>query len=331
MRVALVTIVAATLSASGCSDGPSSPAASEDAPDSVVTESAASGDVPSTLTETTTTLPVAGRLPPPLVDDRAGAVRSSDGSGLAVTGADDEVWFVIGACQAEAFEPAATAEIIGAQHVVLDPGSNDDFAITRHNRLIAEEAARLLRANGVLVTLTRQADKPMSESARGALGPALGARAVVSIHHDYGDEATTVTRPTVFHQIDDVESRRLAGLLHQEMEASLAEMGVDLALVAEPGVRPLLNQRGQDFFVVLQVAEATPAARLQIAVLAENDTSPLVTEEARALESQAIAEAIVRFLVTDEEGNGFVAPIETVRAAPTSHTPGGCGEPAGDE
>jgi N-acetylmuramoyl-L-alanine amidase len=328
MKITLAVIVAATLITSACSDDPSLPGALEEPTSSAMTESTASGG--ETETETTTTSPVVDRLPP-LVDDVAGAVRSSDGSGLAITGSDGEVWFVVGACQAEAVEPAATAEVIDAQHVVLDPGSSADFAITRHNRLIAEEVARLLSANGVSVTLTRESDQPLSESARGALGPALGARAVVSIHHDYGDEVATVTRPTVFHQIDDVESRRLAGLLHQETEASLAKIGVGLAAAVEPGVRPLLNQRGQDFFVVLQVAEATPAARLQIAVLSENDMSPLVNEEARALESQAIADAIVRFLVTDEEGNGFVEPIETVRAAPTSHTPGGCSEPAADE
>ncbi|MFT5204531.1 MAG: N-acetylmuramoyl-L-alanine amidase [Candidatus Aldehydirespiratoraceae bacterium] len=330
MRVTLAAIVAATLIASACSDDPSLPGASEEVIDTVVTESTASVDTPSTSTDSITTLPVADRLPP-LAVDVAGAIRSSDGSGLAVSGSDGEVWFVIGACRAEAVEPAATAETIDAKHVVLDPGSSDDLAITRHNRLIAEEVARLLSANGVSVSLTREFDQPMSESARGALGPALGARAVVSIHHEYGDEVATVTRPTVFHQIDDVESRRLAGLLHQETEVSLAEIGVGLAAAVEPGVRPLLNQRGQNFFVVLQVAESTPAARLQITVLPENDMSPLVNEEARALESQAIADAIVRFLVTDEEGNGFVEPIETVRAAPTSHTPGGCGEPAAAE
>jgi len=58
---------------------------------------------------------------------------------------------------------------------------------------------------------------------------------------------------------------------------------------------------------------------------AQNDTTLLSAEEGRDIEAQALADALVRFLVSEEEGSGFIDSAEAVRTAPTTDSPGGCG------
>lgn len=283
-------------------------------------------------TAPTTTAPVAARLPD-LADEVAGAVRAEDGTARAVTGTDGEVWFTIGACSAEAIEPTATAALIGPQHVVIDPGrggadrgtTRGDLVEAELNLDIARRVADRLTDQGVAVVLTRDQDTSLSNGARGALGPAVGARALVSIRHPVaGDETTTTPRPAVFHQIAEPESLRLGALVHEELADAFGGIGGEWAAIEEPGVKPLLNQRGEDFFVVLQRSAGTPAVVVDVAALGENEATLLTTEEGRSAEAAALAEALVRFLVTDEQGSGVTEPSETVRTAPTSNTPGGC-------
>ncbi len=284
-------------------------------------------------TASTTTIPVAERLPA-LPTDIVGAVRADDGTARPITGTDGEVWFIRGACGADAVAPATTAALIGPRHVVLDPGAG---GADRGNELgglveaelnldIAERTAALLRAQGVTVALTRTRDTDLSAGARGALGPALGARALVSINVGAPVGATVAEpRPAVFHQIGDEQSRRLAGLVHEELVAAFARFDGPWAGLAEPGVKPLLNQRGDDFFVVLDAGAGTPAVRVEVVAVGENEATLLSTEEGRDAEAEALADALVRFLVTDEQGDGFITPTETMRTAATSNTPGGCG------
>ncbi|MEZ5168641.1 MAG: N-acetylmuramoyl-L-alanine amidase [Acidimicrobiales bacterium] len=81
------------------------------------------------------------------------------------------------------------------------------------NLAVAERVAARLREAGIEVVLTRETDSDLGNVACGALAPAVGARALVSIHHGepVGSPADE-PRPGVVHQIDDLESRRLAGL-----------------------------------------------------------------------------------------------------------------------
>jgi N-acetylmuramoyl-L-alanine amidase len=328
-------LLAVVIVAGACTDAApdrSSPAPTIELDDGTVAEPAAvDGSGPQT--GSTTTQPVAERLPP-LPADIAGAVRAEDGTARPITGTDGEVWFIWGACQADAVAPAATAELIGPQHVVLDPGGggrdrgieSGGLVEAELNLDIAQRTAVLLRAQGVEVTLTRERDTDLSAGARGALGPAVAARALVSISLAAPDRATVDdARPEVFHQVGDEQSRRLAGLVHEELEAAFARFDQQWAALPEPGVKPLLNQRGDDFFVVLDASAGTPAVRVEVVALGENEATLLSTEEGREAEASALAAALVRFLVTDEQGNGFVAPTETVRTAATSNTPGGCG------
>jgi len=279
---------------------------------------------PASSTSSSSTVPISERLPL-LAQEFPGAVVTADGVLLPITGTDGDVWFVLGPCGEERIEPSGSAMLATAQHVVLDPGGNDDGA-ARTNLAVAQRTAELLEAEGVVVALTRLGPAELAAETRGAVGPALGAVAFVSIHRGEIDAGRTdQALPAVFHRADDGASRRLAGLIHEEVAAAFADAGVELGTHAEPGVRPLLNQRGDDYFRVLQTSAGTAGARVEMLGAAQNDTTLLSAEEGRDIEAQALADALVRFLVSEEEGSGFIDSAEAVRTAPTTDSPGGCG------
>ncbi|MEZ5168640.1 MAG: hypothetical protein R2695_19975 [Acidimicrobiales bacterium] len=89
-------------------------------------------------------------------------------------------------------------------------------------------------------------------------------------------------------------------------------------------MHPLLNQRGDDYYVVLQNSPGVPAVRIDVAALGPREESLLATEEGREMEASALADAVISFLVSDAEGDGFVEPTEPVRDAPTTDRPSGC-------
>ena len=275
-----------------------------------------------TATEPTTTVPLRDRLPG-LADDVVGAVLGEGGVVLPITGTDGEVWFLRGPCGEERIEPVSTATLVGPHHVVLDPGGLDDEA-GAVNLAVALRTAELLTAQGVAVTLTRTSMAQMSAATRGAVGPAVGALVTVSIERGVGDAVTADPRPTVFHRADDVDSRRLAGLIHHELVDAFASLEGTFTAQREPGVRSLLNQRGDDYFLVLGTDPAAAAARVELLGLGADETALLGSEEGRDVEAGALAAAVVRYLVSSEEGDGFIDPVEVVRTAPTSNTPGGC-------
>lgn len=267
------------------------------------------------------TLAIVDRLPA-LADAVPDAVFGDDGVVLPITGTDGDVYFLLGPCGEDRVEPVSTATLVGPQHVVLDPGGDGEAGAV--NLAVAQRTAEILAADGVEVVLTRTGDAEIGGATRGAVGPAVGSALLVSIHRGDGSTETEDPRPTIFHRADDADSRRLAGLLHQELMTAYDDLDGVFVGHDEPGVRPLLNQRGDDYFRVLETSAGVAAARAELFALGENETTLLTSEEGRDVEARALADAIVRFLVSSEEGDGFIDPIEVVRVAPTSNTPGGC-------
>ncbi len=283
--------------------------------------------------ESTTTVPVADRLAP-LADDVVGVVRSVTGAALAIEGTDGENWLVIGPCGGRTAVDAVTATVLGPQHVVLDPGHGGadrgavgDVGLDEAdlNLDVAQRVAVRLRAEGVSVLLTRETDVSMNASSRAAAARATGAMALVSIHHsDVVGAPSPGPGTEAWYQVDDPESRRLAGVVYEEVTAALAQFEIGWRSPDEPGVKYLLNQRGADFHTVLRDSVDTPALFIELALLSNPDEAALLAgEEGRQAEADAVATGIVRFLVDRDEGRGFIEPDERVRAAETTSA-GGC-------
>lgn len=243
-----------------------------------------------------------------------------DGIALAVDERTDAAWFARSPCGVvfSADEPVEQAL------VVLDPAGDarievDGSPLSAINHTIADILASELRAAGVDTVLTRDGDDDIAASVRSEAASASGALVVVSISiAEGGGELVDRAPLEVAHPASDVESRRLAGLVFQSVEPILADLPGAWTAAGDPGVRSVLNQRGTDFFTLLRDADDHARVVMHLPVLTD-DTVDLFRSPVTSVSlAQALADAIARFLLTDEEGRGFVTPAEVVRDAPTT-------------
>jgi len=92
------------------------------------------------------------------------------------------------------------------------------------NLVVALLAEQKLKALGHSVELTRRNDLHMPIRQRAAIANALSPRAFVSIHHNGGAlRRSNDPGAETFHQVDSAESRRLAGLLFEEINAAFED------------------------------------------------------------------------------------------------------------
>ena len=128
-----------------------------------------------------------------------------------------------------AFDGEETLEPVD---VVLDPGhggpetgSVGSNGLTERtlNLAVARHARDELVSLGYTVALTRDRDLQLPIRQRAAIANALSPRAFVSIHHNGGAVRRSETPGTeTFHQVDDPESARLAGILFEDLHAAFA-------------------------------------------------------------------------------------------------------------
>lgn len=285
------------------------------------------------VTSTTAVEPAAspfGPVPEPEGPGAGGvaAVVTPNRFVVPVTGGEPGAWEVLTPCAAEA---VVDGEPIEGAHVVLDPGhgGSETGAISDTgqseedlNLDVALRTKRLLEDRGAVVVLTRATDVRVTIETRTALARALQPRAFVSIHHNSG-----ATRPSdepgteVYHQLDAPASRRLAGLIWEEVHGRLAQFGNDWVVGDATGARarPSLAD-GDDFYGILRGSQGVPAALSESAYLSNPAEDALLQrDDVRETEATAIATAIIRFLTTEDEGSGHLPPLES------SSDPGGGG------
>ena len=307
------------LLASACSPG--TPVSEAPPPPSTVLD-AGSGD-------TSPTVPAPPPAPPPPVAGPA-LVMSPTGVPLPVVGQVDGGFQVTTPCENTVTIPAGVP-LAGAM-VVLDPGhGGSDPGAVGYNALseavlnlaVAEGTRRALERAGVSVVVTRAGDHDMTLEARARVGRALRARAFVSVHHNAAaDEPLPGPGTDVYHQEASAESRRLAGLVYEEVVAALAVYAVDWVGAPPVGVKYLRGRRGTDYYGVLRRSAGVPAVLTEAAYLSNPaEAALLARDDVQAAESDALARGILRFLHTSDPGSGFVQ-VDQLPGTPPPRGPG---------
>ena len=241
----------------------------------------------------------------------------------------------------------ATGERIEPVRVVLDPGHGGPFEsgavgptglVERDlNLILADAVLAELTARGISAATTRTADYGQYLSVRADFADALGAEALVSIHHngptwDLQDAPGT----EVFVQSDSPEepradSARLGGLLYEEITAALGTFeDVQWSGLPDAGVLRVLrlSEDAGDAYGMLS-RPATPAALVEYGYISNPSEAELfATEEYIAVAARATADAIEAYLETDRPGTGFV---EAPRRFSPAGAPVECTEPPLEE
>lgn len=264
------------------------------------------------------------------------AVRTPGGLVLPVVGGGAGAW--------EVMTPCAETAVVGGEpvlgaHVVLDPGhgGNEPGAVGPSglreadvNLDIALRVRDLLEAEGTDVVLTRDRDIRLTLATRAAIARATSPLAFVSIHHNAAPVGRSpVPGSELYHQLESPESRRLAGLLWEELQAHLSPYGDEWAAGDQPGARARKSlNTGQDYYGILRHAGEVTAVLTEAVFLSDaREEALLLTEEFRDAEARAITRGILRLARTQDPGSGFVPTKEVSTPAGGGGGTRGCVDP----
>ncbi|MGH9243199.1 MAG: N-acetylmuramoyl-L-alanine amidase family protein [Acidimicrobiales bacterium] len=223
-------------------------------------------------------------------------------------------------------------------HVVLDPGHGGDelgavgatgLTEAAVNLTIAEETARLLESTGATVALTRTADYRITLQTRAEIATRLDPLAFVSIHHNAEPDGPW-PRPgsETYYQIESPDSKRLAGLLWEELVAAFSRFTAEWVADTDAGAKYRLSSSGTDYYGILRRTAGIPAVLSEAAFISNpSEEALLTTPEFQHAEAVAISRAIIRFVTTDDPGSGFTEPYPRSTPAGPGGGTAGCLDP----
>ena len=275
---------------------------------------------------------------PSLAQSGARLIVSKKGVVLPVLGPAGDAFRVVTPCGNEI---AATGTPITSIDVVLDPGhgGEEPGAVGPRgleekdlNLVVAAHAAKALQAEGISVLLTRRADYRMTLAARGLVAEAIRPKVFVSIHHNAGTTAPSPAGPgtEVYHQHASAESKRLSGILYEDVRGFLSKQrGVQWVAAEHPGVVARIGSTGEDYYGVLRRTKGIPAALVEGAFISNRSEEALLQrKDIQKAEGEAIARGIARYLRTDDPGSGFLPPFTSKASAGRGGGSNSCKDPA---
>jgi N-acetylmuramoyl-L-alanine amidase len=233
------------------------------------------------------------------------------------------------------------ASTLDRVHVVLDPGHGgvesgsataDGLSEKDVNLEVAKITEQLLSEQGFVVTLTRYTDIRIPLVTRVEIADTLNASLLVSIHHQGTDPdvpRSDTPGTEVYYQQDSEESKRFAGLLHEEAVATLGqfEIGSWFAGPDAGATYRLDRDTGEDFYGMVRRPE-TPAVLAEMSFLGNPEEVELLrSPDFLRAEAEAISDAVIRWFTTDDPGSGFVEPSFTLRSSGGGGGTSGCVDP----
>jgi len=209
-----------------------------------------------------------------------------------------------------------SGEFLETVDVLLDPGHGGpetgsvgaNGLVERDlNLIVALLVEKELLSLGYTVALTRRTDLHMPIRQRTAIANSLSPKAFVSIHHNGGAQRRSdVPGTETFHQINSSESKRLAGLLFEEIFESFNNFWVPWVNTVHNGASSRLSEPGRDAYGILRNTPNVPTAIAEAAYLSNPpEAQVLIMPEVQQVEAEAIARAIHRFISTTDPGSGF--------------------------
>ena len=262
------------------------------------------------------TEPLVAPLPVPAAPDAPvpAAVLSPAGVVVPVLAREADGWKVSTPCGRDAVLASATP--IPPGPVVIDPGHGgyDPGAVGPNglseaalNLSVSRHAAAALERAGVATVLTRNGDHGMNLTNRARLAVGLQAKAFVSVHHNAAAWAPSVIPGSeAYHQVDSPESKRLAGLVYEEIVQALSAYRVPW-VTSGVGVTWRTRANGEDWYAMVRQPKGVAAALAELAFLSNPPEAELLADpDVQRVEGEAVARGIVRFLTTDDVGTGYV-------------------------
>ena len=229
-------------------------------------------------------------------------------------------------------QPVRSADVVldaghgGDERGAIGPSGETEAEL---NLDIARRAAASLDSQGVTAVLTRTGDYRIPISNRAAIADQLSAQVFVSIHHNSPTPDPSAGPGTeVYVQVGSEASRRLGGLVHEEVTGALSSFDVAWSARTDAGVLTVVNGDGENAYGINRYP-TTPSVLAELAYLSNpSEAAVLATTEYRQAAADALARAIVRYLRTADPGSGFVETPRLFNPSDTTGGTDGCVDPA---
>jgi N-acetylmuramoyl-L-alanine amidase len=333
LAIALPALAATVIVVVVLRDDPRPSAATSDRTSSTTTVTV--GPTTTTLRPTTTTTepPVPWATIP---DGPARAVVTPNGVVLAVLRTNADGSYVARApCGGEVI---VTGEGLAGANIVLDPGHGGDepgavgpAGTTEKsvNLAIARETARRLEALGASVVLTRTTDYRVTLASRAAVATSLRPQLFLSIHHNAApDGPHDGPGAETYFQIQSPPSKRASGLVYEALVDAFDDYDVAWVGDRDAGAKYRLRGDGTDYYGILHRSAGVPAVLSEAAFISNAPEEALLADPAfQAVEAQALTDAIVRYVASDDPGGGFVEPYPRTEPAGPGGGADGCTDP----
>ena len=110
----------------------------------------------------------------------------------------------------------------------------------------------------------------------------------------------------MYHQVGSDESRRLAGLIYEEIVEALSAYPVPW-VTSGAGVTWRTRANGDDWYAMVRQPKGVAAALAELAFISNPAEAELLADpEVQKVEGDAVARGIIRFLTTSDPGTGYV-------------------------
>jgi N-acetylmuramoyl-L-alanine amidase len=190
-------------------------------------------------------------------------------------------------------------------------------------------AARLAsKLEGSRVFVTHDPDVTAGLTFRSALANSLGADVVVSVHNNADPDGPS-ERPgsETYYQYRSPASKRLAGLVYEELVRALAGFQASWVADRDAGAKYRLNATGGDYYALLRGSRVPTIIVEALFVSNASEETLLRNPDVTDAIASAIGAGIDRYFTTNDPGSGFVVPYPR-EPGPAGRLPAICNDPA---
>ena len=252
---------------------------------------------------------------PPAPADGPTAGISAGGIVVPVLGREGDAWKVSTPCGREAVVTSVTP--LPSRPVVLDPGHGgyDSGAVgpnglyeSELNLAVSRHAAAALERAGYPTVMTRNGDHGMNLVNRAQIALRTQARAFVSVHHNAASwDPSAIPGSEMYHQVASADSKRLAGLIYEEIVAALSAYSVPWVTSGAGVTWRTRASNGDDWYAMVRQPKGVAAALAELAFISNPAEADLLADpDVQRVEGEAVARGIIRFLTTADPGSGYV-------------------------
>jgi N-acetylmuramoyl-L-alanine amidase len=218
--------------------------------------------------------------------------------------------------------------------IVLDPGHGGQLSGAKGPGGLTEMEANIditkrlaHKLAGARIFLTRTGNYTAGLEFRSKIANRLGADLLVSIHNNAAPDGPSEKPGTeTYYQFASPESKRLAGILYEELFAGLRTKKISWMADRDAGAKYRTNVAGDDFYGLLRRTDV-PAVIVEAMYISNAPEEQLLrTADARELIARELAEGVGRYLTSDDPGSGFVKPLHRNEGS-SGQLPSKCVEP----